>query len=84
MFADHQNTLCCAIQGALILTMQYPDTENLLLGGSVPVVPFEGLSHDQHNELLCANDPGPSSSTADHLCTYDYQGTVPVSVLKLF
>ena len=70
------------------ITMQYPDTENLLSGGSVPVVPLEGLSHDQHNDLLRANannnDPEPSSSTADHLCTYDYRGTVPVSVLKLF
>ncbi|KAG0521193.1 hypothetical protein BDA96_08G140200 [Sorghum bicolor] len=44
-------------------------------GGSIPVVPLEGLSHDQYNELSCANannnDPGPSSSNADHLCTYD-------------
>ncbi|CAD6342369.1 unnamed protein product [Miscanthus lutarioriparius] len=52
-------------------------------GGSVPVVPLEGLSHDQHNDLLRANannnDPEPSSSTADHLCTYDYrdQGNPP-------
>jgi hypothetical protein len=70
------------------ITMQYPDTENLLSGGSVPIVPLEGLSHDQHNELSCPNannnDPGPSSSTADHLCTCNYRGTVPVAVLKLF
>lgn len=46
-------------------------------GGGIPVPPLEGLSHDQHNELLSANannnDPGPSSSTADHFCTYDYR-----------
>jgi hypothetical protein len=62
--------------------------QNLLSGGSIPVVPLEGLSHDQYNELSCANannnDPGPSSSNADHLCTYDSRGTIPISVLKLF
>ncbi|XP_066358999.1 calmodulin-binding protein 60 B-like isoform X2 [Miscanthus floridulus] len=47
-------------------------------GGCVPVLPFEGFSHDDHhNELLSANansnDPGPSSSTADHFLTYNYR-----------
>jgi hypothetical protein len=67
----------------VLYTMQYTDTENLLSGGSIPVVPLESLSHDQQNANANNNDPGPSSSTGDHLWTYNYPGTVPVSVLKL-
>ena len=53
--------------------------ENLLSDGGIPVPPLEGLNHAQQIELSRANainnDPGPSSSIADHFYPCNYRCT---------